>query len=395
MTAAPARRPKVAFISSRELDGQSIRRALSGWADLDSYRLPSVLTDFTVGRTVGAALAFLGSLLHPPVLPLQCALYADRRDLDDLVDRLPEDLDCAYVDGVRGYAFLQVLRRRRPGLRIVVDMDDLMSRRMDLLLTAQQPLSPGYLIKRLPRPLLRLIMSPLAGRMMVRYERAALQRVERRIAELADAVVLLSAVDAATLADRTHGRRAQIAVIPPARAMAVHTQPARTPRRFVFIGSDALTQNRMTIDYLLDFWARRKIETNLTLYGLSYRSLTLPPSVSAKGYVEDIEEIYDGQSVLLTPSLIGGGIKTKVLEAFAYGAPVIGNAVTFESMPIEDYPLIVDDEARLEALVRDPADHAQMFSRAARIGADYVRRRHDPGAFERRWRSLMIPWAAP
>jgi glycosyltransferase involved in cell wall biosynthesis len=405
MSGAGTRRPKIAFITSRELDGESmagrlhvahaIRRALSGWADLEFHRLPSVLTDFSLERALGAGWAGLRHLMGGAVLPLQCALFASPPDLKALVDRLPADLDAVYIDGVRGYALLEALRRRRPDLRIVVDLDDLMSRRMDLLFKAEQPLSPGYLTKRLPAPLLRLIMSRPAGRLIVRYERATLRSVERAICDLADATVLLSSTDAEALTAYAGGRRAEIIVIPPAREPAAHPRPFTAPRRFVFVGSDALTQNRLTIDYLVEFWGRYAIPTPLVLFGLSYRSIALPPGVSAQGYVERIEDIYDGSSVLITPSRIGGGIKTKVLEAFAYGAPVIGNALTFESMPIDGYPLMLDDEAVLRAAVSDPRGHGDAFRQAARIGADYLARHHAEAEFGRRWRALMVPGAAP
>jgi hypothetical protein len=394
-------RPKIAFISTRTLDGEpmagrlyvahAIRGALSGWAELHFYQLPSVLTEFTLGRAFGAACAALRRLFAPPMLPLQCALFASAADHRALIDQLPDDLHAVYIDGVRGYPFMEALRRRRPGLRIIVDLDDLMSRRMELLLSAAQPLSPGYLTKRLPWPLLRLIMSRPVGRLIVRHERATLRRVERRIVELADAVVLLSESDAATLETFAGDRRAGIAVIPPPRGPVANARPLTVPRRFVFVGSDALTQNRLTIDYLIDFWRRRNIPTPLVLCGLRFRTLTLPPMVSAVGYVERMEDIYDGHSVLIAPALIGGGIKTKVLEAFAHGAPVIGNAVTFESMPVGDYPLTIEDETTLEALARDPVAHSATFARAAEMGADYIRRRHDVTAFAREWRDLIAP----
>ncbi len=401
----PRHRPKIAFVSSRELDGESmagrlhvahaIRQALDGWAEVSFHRLPSVLTDFTNRRAAGVVLAGLASVARQSALPLQCVLFANPSDLQALIDELPADLDAVYIDGVRGYGFLKALRLRRPGLRVVVDLDDLMSRRMDLLLQADQPLSPGYLTKRLPPPVLRLIMSRAIGRTIVRYERGALRRIERRIAELADAVVLLSSAEGAALRDYAGGKRAEIAVIPPARAPAPNPAPLTTPSRFVFIGSDALTQNRLTIDYLVEFWRQRRISTPLVLCGLSYRTLELPPGVSAVGYVERMEDVYDGRTVLITPSQMGGGIKTKVLEAFAYGAPVIGNALTFEAMPLQDYPLTIEDEATLEALARDPAAHAERLHDAVRIGAEYVRRWHDPAAFARRWRELMVPDVEP
>jgi glycosyltransferase involved in cell wall biosynthesis len=293
---------------------------------------------------------------------------------------------------VRTYSLVRYLRKHRPQLRIIVDLDDLMSRRMSLLLQASQPLSPGYLTKRLPPFLLRIAMSRRFGRMIVRHEQVTLARVERDLARIADALVLLSAEDARIMIDQCGADcRARVEVIPPPSEPIAPIAPLKPPVRFVFIGSDALTQNRLTIDYLIDLWKRAKITKPLVFYGLWGRPIELPPEITAVGYVEDLKDVYDGHSVLLTPSLIGGGVKTKVLEAFAYGASVIGNAITFESMNIGDYPLQIDDEEDLVRLIRAPAEQMARFAAAAQAGVNYVAQFHDPQIFSQRWRELMAP----
>ena len=160
------------------------------------------------------------------------------------------------------------------------------------------------------------------------------------------------------------------------------------PARFVFIGMDTLTQNRLTIEYLLDTWARTPPPLPLHIYGKMSRRWPQPPNVFFHGYVETLAEVYDGRSILLTPSFVGGGVKTKVLEAFAWGTPVIGNDNTFEGMHLPAYPL------------RQPAGRlagAEFLSRqligklndAVRIGSDYVRRHHDPDRFASTWRQIL------
>jgi len=397
----PSGRPRIAYVSTRALDGKvmagrlniarSIVAALEGWSELDVHRLPCLLTDPTAGRALETALAVAGSLFRGPLLPLQCALFAGASDVGRLIERLPAGLSAIYLDGVRSYALLAALRRRRPGLRIVTDLDDLMSRRMDLLMGAGETLSPGYLAKRLPPLLRRLVRLKTLGRLIVRYERSTLRRIERRICELADAVVLVSAEDARALAAATPGRVAQIVAVPPPSPRACGGHPFVEPARFVFVGSDVLTQNRLTIDYLVELWRRHAIGTPLVLYGQHARALALPRGVEAPGYASRIADIYDGRSVLLTPSRIGGGIKTKVLEAFAYGAPVIGNRLTFEALPVGNYPLLVEREAELVALLLDPMRRRALFDRAVAQGRSYIAQNHSADAFARRWRNLLAP----
>jgi hypothetical protein len=388
------------MVLTRTLDGElmagrlkvihAIRANFQNNADLVMLRLPSAITDRSVTRLLSCGWVWLTSLLRGAPLPLQCALFSSPQDIDRLVRSLPNDLDAVYVDGVRSLAFVEALRKLRPELRQVVDLDDLMSLRMSLLLGTRQPLSPGYLTKKLPKPLLRLTMSPALGRLIVRYERATLLRAERKLAGLADVLALVAAEDANKLRQaRGLPTRAKIEVVPPPSAPPRPFGPLGAPLRAVFIGSDSLTQNRLTIDYLIELWRREKPALPLVFFGLWNRAIDLPPNVETRGYVEDLDDVYDGHSILITPSRIGGGIKTKVLEGFARAAPVVGNALTFESMNLADYPLLMNDEAELVALLRAPEKARDRFEAGRALGARYLRQHHDPETFNRRWMELM------
>ena len=396
----PQSPPRIAMVSTRELDGQAmagrlhtahaIRSALAEDSDLTLLVLPDVMTKPTLRRLASTALAWLGALAEGYALPLQCALFADGDDHRRLLAAIPADAEAIYLDGVRSYSFLRRLRRARPDVHVVVDFDDLMSRRMGLLLETHQSLSPGYLTKRLPAFLQRVMVSPSLGRLIVRFERAALTGVERRVADLADVINLVSQADAQDFSAQLKApHRATVEVIPPPGPQVKAKTPLTTVSRFVFIGSDALTQNRLTSEYLVDLWRRRAIATPLVLVGLRASTDPLPPAVTSTGYVDSIADVYDGHSVLLTPALIGGGVKTKVLEAFAYGAAVVGNALTFEAMALDDYPLNIADENRLIDLITHPERSGDLFHEAAAYGAAYLKRRHDPAVFAERWRAAM------
>jgi hypothetical protein len=398
---APRAKPRLALVWTRNLDGEpmagrlrvahAIRAALSPCAELMSFRQPSVVTDRSLRRILGAGLALLGSWLRGQPLPIQCAIFAAGHDLRATSKAIPTDVEAVYLDGIRCYGLLTQLRRKRPNQRIVVDFDDLMSRRMELLLAAGEPLSPGYMTQRLPPFLRRLATSSALGRTIVLYEYLTLKALERRVLTLADTIVLLSSEDAAALdAIRalTPGARAHIATVPPAVELA-EPRPVTAPLRFIFVGTDALTQNRLTIDYLLELWRKWEITAPLAIFGHQVRSVPLPPHVTTPGYVNSLDEIYDGHGVMLTPSFLRGGIKTKVLEAFSFGTPVIGNNQTFESMDVGDYPLRINDEDELVAILRDPESHRDLLLTAAEKGGAYVRRQHAPEVFARRWRRLM------
>jgi glycosyltransferase involved in cell wall biosynthesis len=269
-----------------------------------------------------------------------------------------------------------------PRARLIVDLDDLMSRRTEELLKLGEGFSAGYLSDKMPR------WSRSLGGPGLRYERKALRHWETRLCELADELILLSPVEAGMLETRAAGpRRANIRAVPPPQDMIRGPLAIERPLRFVFIGTDALTQNRLTISYLLDLWWRLAPRTPLHIYGRMTRRWQAPPNVRFHGYVDSLADVYDAHSILLSPALLRGGVKTKVLEAFAWGTPVIGNAVTFEGLALPDYPIA----GATEAVIKDIDSEASLgrLNAAARIGNEYVRAKHDPKAFAAAWQNIV------
>jgi len=390
---AREKRPLIHMVWTRAIDGQplagrlvvarQVREAARQIAEVRESVLCSSV-ESGGGGTIRAGMAWLVSVFRGPLLPVQCVLYAGA-DARRVADEVDPATSVVYLDGVRSFAVLRRLRARFPGMRIVVDFDDLMSRRMALLIEAGEGLSPGHLSNKMSA-LTKWLIRKL-GHLLVRYERWTLPRLEREITRLADATVLLSSADRADLDDDSHATC--YTILP---AVSVHSLPSPLdagPIRFVFIGSDVLTQNRMTIDYLLDLWRNHSIDAELVLYGRQVRPHPTIPKVRFAGYVQDIAEVYDGRSVLLSPALLRGGIKTKVLEAFSYGAAVVGNAATFEALPLQGYPLICDGEAALLAIIADPAAARAQFDAAAQIGSDYLAKEHAPERFVQQWRRAL------
>ncbi len=134
---------------------QSISSALSGVGTIEEFVVRTILEERRVGSLVRAGWRFLWGLLTGRAVALQVLLYgsfaADRA--------VPAIAKCPtiYLDSVRTLGILCSLRRLAPQSRYVVDFDDLMSRRMQLLLEGRLPLSLGFLKGALPRFLARAI----------------------------------------------------------------------------------------------------------------------------------------------------------------------------------------------------------------------------------------------
>jgi glycosyltransferase involved in cell wall biosynthesis len=78
------------------------------------------------------------------------------------------------------------------------------------------------------------------------------------------------------------------------------------------------------------------IDIRLTVLGanppaqlLSYQNANI---VTVQGFVENVRPFFANSDIFISPLLMGGGIKVKVLEAMSAGLPVIGNEVAMEGI---------------------------------------------------------------
>ena len=73
---------------------------------------------------------------------------------------------------------------------------------------------------------------------------------------------------------------------------------------------------------------------------------------------------------------------------------MIGNLCTFESMPVEGYPLLITEDVTLRSLLSDPHRNIAIFRTAASIGQAYVREHHSEQRFDAQWIDVMTGAAA-
>ncbi len=377
-----------------------VRHALAECGMVRNELQRNILSGGTrLSACLAAVTALLADAMMGRLLPLQCAFFASPPDWRRIC-ALAADADVVYADGIRTLLLLRRIRRRFPDLQIVVDLDDLMSRRYAELAAHRQPLAFGYVNHLIPRPLARLAAARPVARLLLAYEHAALRRAEGELLRLADQIVLLNEVEAQRLAQAAaqarRPSRADIRSIPPAMTVGPdRATPAwwRTAEsvtwRAVFVGTDALLQNRLTIDYLIALWQARRIAMPLVIYGRQHHRSAPVVNVDRRGYVSDISEAYAPGSILVCPAFLGGGIKTKVLEAFGFGVPVVGNTATFEGLHLNDYPLRIDDETRLAALLEAPRAWTHAFMRAHAIARECLARDHTMEVFRTRWESVL------
>ncbi|MBU1879445.1 MAG: glycosyltransferase family 4 protein, partial [Chloroflexi bacterium] len=104
-------------------------------------------------------------------------------------------------------------------------------------------------------------------------------------------------------------------------------------------------------------------------------ALAADPSVIVTGYVPDWGTVYARADVCIAPSLVGGGVITKVIDGMAAGRPVVTTSIGNEGVDAPPGAVCVADQPDAFAdavvrLLRDPAE----WSRVAGAGRAFAQR---------------------
>jgi hypothetical protein len=396
MDSSHQHRLRVAIVITRNLSEHNGRtpilsqivRSLSERYEIELLHLPALVETRSIRDTAGALIVWMTSVCRGRPLPLQCVLYASPRQCRIIAARVAETAcDAVYLDTVRCQPLLRMLRRKMPDLHIVTDFDDLMSRRARYLFENRLPFATGHVGRHMPRWLHilseSLLATPIAG-----YEAKTLPAVEDQVIAASDATILISSADRDRLGARTSVQtvHAISPAVPTVRAPASDI----LPWRFIFIGSDKFVHNRAAIDFLLHTWRVIRPQFKLYIYGRQSRNNLRAAGVHWHGFVEDLAEVYQPGSIALVPAMDRGGIKTKVLEAWAWGCPVLCNKAALEGLTIDNYPLVLP-EAEWSPLLAEP--HGCDWASAAHIGYAFVRDHCSTEAFAHAWQEVLQPAA--
>ena len=102
------------------------------------------------------------------------------------------------------------------------------------------------------------------------------------------------------------------------------------------------------------------------------------PRVELRGYVPDVSAVLADAGVLLVPLRVGGGARTKILEALAAGMPVVSTAVGVEDLGLDDgrHYLRAETADDMVAAVARLASDTGLSERLGREGAALVDARY-------------------
>lgn len=236
--------------------------------------------------------------------------------------------DLAYFDMVRSMQYSDCVEAKM----MVFDFDDLLSKRYSEKGYSDNLL--GYKSGSYSRVLkftLKLV-SPL----ILFYEAYAIRRRERRYLLTKGIKLFVSEKEVE-----------QVRFLP--NVSDIYSMPMSFPKRsarwdpkncrgFLFLGNLDYAPNIESLQYI--------VESLLPLVSKKTQIFVIGkknPNVESKfsndnviflGFVDDIQDAFVTSLALLAPIFSGGGIKTKVIEAFSYGLPVIGSPKAFEGLNV-------------------------------------------------------------
>jgi glycosyltransferase involved in cell wall biosynthesis len=172
---------------------------------------------------------------------------------------------------------------------------------------------------------------------------------------------------------------------------AIQPLPPEAGKEILFVGSLQYFPNVDGVQYLVNEVMpeilKRCPDAVLRVVGRQpderIRKMHNPPTVCITGEVDNLEPFYRACRLCIVPLRSGGGTRLKILEAMAYGRPVISTTVGAEGIDVEHGRniLIVDTPADLAAAVSRVLNEPGLAETLAAGGRQLVERSYS-------WKSI-------
>ena len=232
-----------------------------------------------------------------------------------------------------------------------------------------------------------------------RLEERRIERFERETFRTYDCVVTVTEEDAQEL--RRLGANPHIAVIPNGVDTTVfHPDPsAREQDLLVFVGSMRWAPNIRAARFLCrDILPRvraHRPSIRVAIVGRGPAEQTRDelescPGVVVTGEVDDVVPWLQRAAVVVSPMIDGTGIKNKVLEGLACGAPSVATALACQGMTVTHGKEILLGESaeELAQAISSVLGDAQLRQRLSEAGRGYVEQFHQWDAVVRRYEDV-------
>lgn len=308
----------------------------------DEDGLPAFISDVRYALPVSGSSKVAGILRSTlgRTRPYQSFAYCDKGNAKALKSYQEKvGAEAVFVDMVR---LAPLVEAALPGERVVLDLDDLLSKRYDRQLSYSR--DGSNVLGRLgesERGLARLASVSSVRKLILRTESRQVARAEAFYAQKSSAVVLISPKEA-------HGfalENPQVNVV--AAPMGVDfyffssgPAPKKRENYAVFVGDMHTAANRDSLIAICEDVLPLIPGAELGVIG-SYPQelrdrLRGCSQVRFLGRVDDLRASVKEARAFLAPLSYGTGVKTKLLEAMAMGVPVVTNSIGAEGLDVHD-----------------------------------------------------------
>ncbi len=161
-------------------------------------------------------------------------------------------------------------------------------------------------------------------------------------------------------------------------------RPLTSDRRLMILGQYGYAPNRIGAEYFIDkVWhlvLSQLPDARLIVAGPAPEKISQfaspPPGVEFTGFVDDLEELYGSIRVVVCPILSGAGTRVKLVEAAAFGKPIVSTRIGAEGLDFEDgvHALLRDDPAEMAegciALLKDDGLSHRLAEAARRLARE-------------------------
>lgn len=229
-----------------------------------------------------------------------------------------------------------------------------------------EPSQGALLTHNVETPLLSELPPPTAwvGRLRRSWDVRAMARLERSAVASAGLVVAVSPADAAAL-------RADALVVENGADLPPFVPSLPSDGLTLFVGGLTYPPNRAAVGWWLDAARVHGPQGELTVVGTGATEADVEAGAGQVRYVGEVDSVAEWLTqarVVAVPLQHGGGTRLKVLEAMAWGRPIVSTSKGVEGLPVMDgtHALIADGAREfVEAVKRVRADDEL----AARLGA--------------------------
>ncbi len=186
---------------------------------------------------------------------------------------------------------------------------------------------------------------------LLKLVQKSLKSGEKRAVRKADATFVCSEDDVRYLNEQCHVE----SVLKVPNAVDIPKPQTLTDDSSIMFLGNSYKPNVDAASYLIEeIWPlvyKKKPNAKLIIAGSVSEGLSTEiksqPGVTTTGYVEDLDSLYQVTRVVCVPLFSGGGTRIKIIEAAAYGKPVVSTTVGAEGLEFADGE---------EILIRDSAE---------------------------------------